>query len=228
MFEKTLTFDIGSVDLLWQGSGYVPPFYEGRQLWGRQTLITFLAIPHVFTPDGAPIDPSTLVYRWSKNGTVLEASSGTGKNSLTLNDTILGLPIEVKVEVMADASTLLAYDDENFAPQTPSVLVYLNNPYLGFLFNNEADDGLTEDDNEATFAAFPFLFSTADRTTNVTYSWQAAGSNVVPGEQITYRSANGENLTSSIHVEAESPNFLAQSAEKDFLVQFIKQNNPTI
>ena len=34
-----------SVDLLWQGETYVPPFYKGKSLWSDQSRITLFAIP---------------------------------------------------------------------------------------------------------------------------------------------------------------------------------------
>ena len=42
---KVYDFTVGSVDLIWEGGGYVPPFYSGRSLWARQGQLRLLAIP---------------------------------------------------------------------------------------------------------------------------------------------------------------------------------------
>ena len=52
-----------SVDLLWQGNGYVPPFYQGRTIWSKQSGVTVLALTQGLG------NPSNLYFKWSKNGT---------------------------------------------------------------------------------------------------------------------------------------------------------------
>lgn len=213
-----------SVDVLYSGSGYVPPFYEGRTLWGRQTQVTFYAVPHVFTGSGREIPASQLIFRWSKDGTILGLSSGLGQDSISFNDTVIGLPIEIKVDVMTDSSTVVASSDASYAPVTPFLLTYENSPTNGYLFNHEASQGITMSGPEITLAGFPFLFSTSNKATRVNYAWTTGTSRTQSGEDVTYRISSGQSGQSAIGVTADLPQVLSQTASEHFLVQFMNTN----
>src|SRR3989344_1441328 len=89
-----------SVDLLWQGETYTPPFFEGRSLWSNQSRVTIVAVPQGLG------NASALNYRWTKNDTVLGSLSGVGKSLLSLKDTILSKPQTIKVEVVSGERVL--------------------------------------------------------------------------------------------------------------------------
>ena len=102
--RETKIIDPSEVDLLWQGEVYTPPFYSGKTLWPRQGKITIVAIPHVTATGGGELDPSNLVYKWSKDGVVLGQSSGFGKNSISFTDSIISRPPKIMVEIFSGNS----------------------------------------------------------------------------------------------------------------------------
>lgn len=215
-----------SVDLLWQGSGYVPPFYEGRSLWGRQSVITFTAIPHIFNSSGRELPAGSLIYRWSKDGTILGNVSGVGVNTLSVPDSVLGIPAEIHVDIMTDEDTVAASDGLALSAIAPSVLVYENNPLLGYLFNHESSQNIVMTSQEIALSAFPLFFSTATKNTSrINYSWTSAGATAQTGENVVYRTADNASGSISIHISADAPSILTQSADKNFLVQL--KNNDT-
>jgi hypothetical protein len=225
---KSLTLQPASVDLLWQGRGYTPPFYKGRTAWTNQGQITFYAVASVLGSSGTKVNPSNLVYRWSKDGTVLGASSGAGKSIITLSDSVLSLPENISVDIMTDQSTVVATQSINLTPFAPSVLVYEDNPLYGILFNNEAGGGMSvSNQQEFSFVALPLFFSSMNKdASNVGYSWST---NNTAGNQttsmVTYRSPNQNSGSSNISVQINSKTSLLQTANKSFIVNFSGQSN---
>lgn len=218
-FTKSVTLRIGSVDLLWQGEGYVPPFYKGRSLWARQNRLTLFAIPQ--TGD----DPLKASYRWKINGEVSATNSGTGKNSLSLTDSLLGLPQEITVDIMSDPLTVAASATVTLNAGEQIVRVYEKDPLLGYLFHKETGSAYLLKGKEVTFAAFPYFFSVDGKSSKgVTYRWSTNGQTSQSTDTVTYRAPESGAGSASVGVTITHINQILQSAGKNFLVQFGNQN----
>jgi hypothetical protein len=215
-YNKSRTIEGASVDVLVQGGTYIPPFYKGRSLWTFQSRYTIVAIPHV---SGKNI--SDLTFRWSKDGENLGASSGNGKNSLILFDTILGLPQTVTVDVMSNRDTVLASRTLTLTPRETELHVYENNPIYGYRFDSEALGTFTLKDKEVTFAAFPFYYATMKRgNSDIIYNWLTNNGDAQIGSEVTYRAPAGGAGSSYVSASAKSLTQILQTGGKDFLVQF--------
>jgi hypothetical protein len=223
---ESVTISPATVDLMWQGGGYVPPFYKGRTPWAGEGQITFLAIPNVLDENGNEIDPKTLIYKWTKDDTVLGESSGAGQNSLTLTDSILSLPETIEVDILTDRDTTVATQSVNLSPINPGLLVYEDNPLYGFLFNNEVGSQFTATEKEFSFVAFPLSFNAVTRDSqNLSYTWSSTGGNSQAGDEVTYQTPDSGSGSSQINVTVNSTSAITQSAQRNFLVQFGSQNN---
>jgi len=214
-----------SVDLLWQGETYTPPFYKGRALWSSHSNVTFLAIPHDLG------NPENLNYKWSRNGTVLGLASGVGINTLTFSDRIISKPQIIKVEIVSpeqeDAlSSIWAETSVTITPRLPSLIIYENNPLYGFMFHRETGERHELQEREATLTAFPLFFSALNRNDSmIGYEWRANPGEITDAENsVTYRAPDGTDGLSAISVHAlhkDTDKFL-QNASKSFLIQFGK------
>lgn len=217
---RSLDLVPGSVDLLWQGGTYAPPFYKGRTSWTHEGRMTLVAIPHIIQ-GGKDLDPSTLSYRWTQDGTVIGASSGTGKNSFTLSDSVLSLVRSITVDVMTDRDTIVGTASANLAATDPQVLVYENSPLYGLLFNRETGNGLTLTDKEVTFSAIPYFYSGSSKhVPALSYTWTTNGADPQTGDHITYRAPDSTAGNSNVAITVTNTNTILQSAQKAFLVQF--------
>jgi hypothetical protein len=220
-FTKTAIIEVGSVDLLWQGEGYVAPFYKGRTLWGNQTGLTFYAIPSV--------SGSNLVYRWTLDGKVQGNSSGVGKNTFFISDSILGLPRAVKIEIVRDQSTVLATASVTISPISPYIHAYEFSPLYGYLFQKEVGSLYAMKEREITFAAFPYFFGPQNRGhQNFGYSWRTDAGALETKSLATYRVPENTSGFSDIILRVTNNSKLTQFASKGFRVTFDKMSSNSI
>ncbi|MES2213827.1 MAG: hypothetical protein V4465_00325 [Patescibacteria group bacterium] len=206
----------GDVDLLWQGTGYTPSFYKGRDLWATQGQIVFTAIPHV--------SGGSVIYRWRKNGEVLGSVSGTGRNSLTLADSIFSKPITVGVEIVDANDSVLAERSVTLVPRAPKLLIYEDNPLYGLMTHHEVGASFVLREREVSFAAIPLFFSVHSRDSEfLKYSWTNNGSVLAQnGNRVTFRTPDGEG-EAAIDVQVKNTNKIAQDTSDLFTVQFGSQ-----
>lgn len=215
-----------SVDLLWQGNTYTPPFYKGKTLWSNQSMITLWALPQGLG------DPAKLNYKWTKGGTVLggpKGVNGVGKNRLSFTDSVLGRPQTIKVDIVstpaADGSEeVLASASVYVEPIPPTLVIYENNPLYGFMFHKEAVGTFNLQEKEVTFTAFPFFFSTSNRiNADLSYKWNSNSGEAETRNSVTYRSPDNGSGTSQIQASISNRDKILQSASRNFLIQFGKQ-----
>lgn len=208
-----------TVDLLWQGKTYTPPLYPGRSLWSNQSILTVVAIPHVGSGSA-----STLVYKWYTDGDLLSSISGTGKRTLSLADSVLSRPIEIRVDVLSpDGSETLASNTILLTPHSSELLVVEDNPLYGLLLNKAigSEYHLTED--EISFVALPLFSKLASRNSEgSSYVWSTNTGDTRTGNRTTYRIPESASGSSEVSVRFTNASTLMLPLTKSFLVQFGK------
>lgn len=203
------------VDLLWQGETYTPPFYEGKALWSKQSLITVVAMPQGLG------NPSGLVYKWTKNGTVLGSLSGVGKNSLRFSDTVFSKPQRIEVEIISSSEDILAESSIVITPIDAQPLIYEKNPLLGYMFHREVGNEFRLKEGEATFSAFPFFSAPPLRDgANLTYRWRTNSTDSGVGHTVTYRVPEGGGGSARVGLIISNSSKILPNLSKNFLVQF--------
>ena len=207
-----------SVDLIIQGESYTPPFYLGRTLWSKQSKANFLAIPNNAG------NPSSLIYKWKRDGTVLGSLSGVGKNTLSLNDVLFSKPQVIEVEILDNSEESIASSTLMITPTSQTIIVYENNPLYGFMFNKEAMGTYKLTDREITFTAFPFFFSALNRFDSlVNYEWKTDAGGSGRENSVTYRVPEDSVVSSGVSIKASHGKKFIQTANTGFLVQFGEQ-----
>lgn len=209
------TVSAQSVDILWQGESYTPPFYEGKSLWSKQSVITLVAIPQGLG------SASSLNYRWTRNGTVLGSNSGVGKNSLTYSDSLLSKSIVIMVEIVDTEENVLTSSSITVTPVIPQILVYERNPLYGYMFHDEVGDIFNLSKSEVTFTAFPLFSDPAIREGSLlAYRWRTNNGPAQEGGTITYRVPEGEKGLSKVSLSLTNSTKVLPALTKDFLIQF--------
>lgn len=203
-----------TVDIIWQGETYTPPFSKSRSLWSNQSKLTLWAVPQ-----GASLSNSN--YRWTKNGTVLGSLSGIGKNILTVNDTVLSKPQNIKVELVSGDGNVLAESSALVTPIAPNIVIYENNPLYGVMFHSETVGSHVLKENEVTFSAFPFFFTATNRSDNtLNYKWQTNTGGVETNPSVTYRATERSSGRAVVSASITNPVKILQTASKNFSVEF--------
>lgn len=204
-----------SVDLLYQGQTYAPPFYRGGSLWSGESNIVLFAVPQGLG------DPASLTYKWRQGTTVIGNASGVGKNVLVFSDNIFSRPQIFSVQIIDNDDNVIAQAVASVSPTAPSLLVYEKNPLYGFLFNREVSDTYPLSGQEATFGAFPLFFSAQSRNDGATaYEWKSSAGSKDRGSEVTYRVPDAAVGQASVSVAASNPATVRQQASRNFLVQF--------
>ncbi|HAO64782.1 TPA: hypothetical protein DCQ44_02240, partial [Candidatus Taylorbacteria bacterium] len=167
--DKTIIIQPADVDLLWQASSYVPPFYQGKALYPHQGVIIFTAVPSVSASKSIVSSANSYVYTWKKDGDTLGDYSGFGKNTFALQGTIISRPFTIEVSISSTDGVSLGAASVTINPRSPQIAFYENNPLLGVLYNKNISS-FTMQGKELSVTAVPFFFNTQPAG-NLQFAW---------------------------------------------------------
>lgn len=228
---KKLFVRAANVDLLWESDGYTPPFYRGRSHAAPGSHILFAAIPHLASSQGgSEIAGANVLYRWSKDGTVLGSFSGVGKNTLRLTAPNTGT-MTVRVEASAQNGTLIAASQTIIAASDPQILLYKSDPALGIRFDRSLPNTFTLAKEEERVVAIPFAFSSESREDeSLSYRWTVNGASLSTNQSgrgtIVLNRAGASGGAASIRLVVEHAVAFMQGAERTVTAQTGEQNSP--
>ncbi|HEU5114261.1 MAG TPA: hypothetical protein VFT82_00675 [Candidatus Paceibacterota bacterium] len=216
-FTNTVTVKPGSVELLWQTDGYVPPFYEGKALEAYGATFKVTAIPDLTGPNGKRLDPRTLVYTWKKNDTIDPNQSGYGKDSFTSEQSSFVRGGDtISVEVSSVSGDTGATRDVTISPIFPEVLFYEDSPLYGILYNKILTGSFVMKNQETSLRAEPFNISSGNPLSSVAnFEWTLNGDPVpdFSGQNsITFR-GTGVSGASSVAVSVQHKNQVLQGGQ---------------
>ncbi len=181
---KTAIVRPAGLDLLWQANVYTPPFYRGKALAPYDATMVLFAMPFFVDENGARIRPEALFYTWHLNGQVLGDSSGRGAQSVTIPGARVYRGINVSVDVASSDGSIKATRSLSFNGDEPFVILYENDPLLGFRFDRALPESVNLTKSEATVSAFPYFFSTDSRGGGaLTYAWTLNDKSVTPSSK---------------------------------------------
>lgn len=222
---KSYKIKPSTVDIMWQNDSYVPPFYKGKALYSYQNKITFIAIPHILSSGGVEINPSNLIYKWTKNGTVLGDFSGYGKSTYTMISSIISRPLNMEVEVTSPNSDDIAYSSIYVAPIDPEVILYEKSPLYGFMFEKALVGEVSYTNlKELEIVSVPYFFGTTyAKNSSLPYKWSMNYTVVDNDRSLTsrvFRPKEGVSGTSNISVSIDNQDKVMQSAKGGFNIKF--------
>lgn len=225
IITNTYKIKPGIIDLIWQAEGFVSPFYKGKTLFSYQDKIKFIAIPHVSGADGKEISPKNLIYKWTKNDTVMGDFSGYGYDTYTLISSIIARPVTMRVDVSSSDGVALGYSTVTVVPSDPKIVFYKKDPMYGILFQ-KAISGSEElgSSKEISVLAQPFFFGTTDKnSSDLSYKWQLNGNTIEEGDDSTiktFRLTDNSSGNATISLSIENSNKILQYASNQFQLMF--------
>ena len=229
--NKIITIQPADIDLLWQATSYVPPFYEGKALYPHQGLITFTAIPNISASKSVTKTIGSYIYTWKKDGDVLGDFSGYGKNTFSLRGTVISRPFTIEVDVSSTDGTALGSAAVGVTPRSPRVYLYENNPLLGVLYNKSITNYVMPG-KELSITAEPFFFNTGTEPSNLQFTWTMNGqtTQTMANDPSTLTLRNETDLSGNSTIGVQISNVLKtlQFASNSFSVTFGQnQDNQT-
>lgn len=173
--DASLSLIPGSVDLLFDATSYVPPFYRGRALPSPGSALRLVAVPHIYTNTG-PVSADKLMYTWRQDGEVLGTLSGRGKSSATIPAPPLFGASDVSVEVRTEGGAYGAQRNVRIPAIDPQITLYQDHPLFGILYHRALRDRDSVADIETTFAAVPyFVAASSAGDSRLHYAWSVNG-----------------------------------------------------
>ncbi len=210
----------GSIDMVIEPQGYVPPFFRGKVAVAYQNSTKIVAVPHLANSAGVEYDPRSLVYKWEQNGSVLQEQSGYGRQSILIQGGIVPRPAPVSVTVTTRDGTVSGTGFTVLGAEAPSVLFYKNDPLYGPLFNLAIATKLfLGSQKETGVLAVPYSFTSTPSSDNLSYSWIINGSlhkELSSNRSITLRAPDAESGTSDISLTINNPKNILQQAQAGF------------
>lgn len=217
-----------TVDLIWQSDGFVPPFYKGKSLFAHENNITIVAMPHITGSNGAEINRNNLVYKWKKNGSVVESAGGFGKNTLTVPGSVISRTLEITVEASSLDGSSGAIETIKLTPINPEILFYEKNPTLGIQFQKTLFDNVKLGSSEVSVVAMPFYFSSDDYLNQgLNYMWSINNTfirNEPTQNSQVFRKAEGVSGTSKISLSVKNSDKILQYSTNSFNLTFQNEN----
>ncbi len=225
-FTNSLALGSGSVDMIIETDGYVPPFFLGKTPLVFENNVTVIAVPHLANASGKEYDPSTLVYQWKKDdGTVLQDQSGYDKQSITLAGSIIPRPYYLIVTASSRDGSAQGQGIVLISPQSPSVTFYKDDPLYGPFFNEAIGNTLfigSQKEASAFASLFGFNFSPSNGG-DLTLDWSINGAShpeLASSQSVVLRAPDGVSGTSAISLSIQGVKDILQGASGAFTAAF--------
>lgn len=173
----TITKDIiirpGDIDLIWEVSdATVPPFYKGKSLPSRESLIKVSAIPNMAV-GGKWLQTEDLVFDWSLNSERNSAASGFNESSFLYRNSYLKKSDDVSVKASGITQNTIAQKSTSIVMRSPFVLFYEDSPALGIKYEKSLGSNVDlQNGSEINLVATPYFFSASDvASPELVYNW---------------------------------------------------------
>jgi hypothetical protein len=228
--SNSIKIGSGSVELIIEGNGYVPPFFKGKIPTGYQNTVSVVAFPHLADAKGVEYDPKTLVYQWKKNSRVVEDQSGYGKQTFTLVGDIVPRATNLNVTVSTRDGSRSASGLISVSYNSPSLSFYEDNPLYGPLFNKIVGDSIfIGKEKETSVLAIPYGFNKpVSGLGDLSLTWMINGyehPELSLNESVTLRAPDGADGTSNIELTVNNNKDILQSASAGFSTRFSSKSS---
>jgi hypothetical protein len=230
--QKSVTIQSGAVDMIYESQGYVPPLYPGKQDFAYENTVKIVAMPHLADSSGKELDPSTFLYNWKQDSTVMQSASGYGKSSIEITGSVIPRATTIDVSVSTRDGSQTATGEIVLQPGSPSVVFYKDDPLYGVLYNAALGMQTVFTDPEITLLAAPFSFTMpAPGQNSLQYAWTINGTgqdNLSSNRSVTLRVPDTRtDGTYPVDLQLQNTDQILQGATGDINVLFKagKNNN---
>ncbi|MFA6432518.1 MAG: hypothetical protein WCV82_01740 [Candidatus Paceibacterota bacterium] len=225
VLNNSITISSGSIDLIIEPAGYVPPFFRGKIPVAYQNSVKIVAVPHIANTSGVEYDPKTLVYKWQQNDKVLENQSGYGRQSVNIQGNIIPRPYDLTVTVTTRDGSAQSVGLTSVAAGSPSLAFYRNDPLYGPLFNNAVGRNIyIGTQREVGILAVPYGFNMPSSDLgDLSLTWLINGivrPELASNRSVTLRAPDQTSGSSNVQLNIENKEDILQQARGAFSAIF--------
>lgn len=212
------------IDLIIESGTFTPPFYKGRSAFVSQGSTKIIAIPHI-TVGGIITPTSKLNFRWKKDGNVITASSGFGKNVISINGSVPIRDIDIELTILDQSNNQVAQTNTTVTPYDPAVIFYENSPLYGILFNSTLQGTVDlKDKEEINVSAYPLYFNVEKEDSfDVSFKWKVNGKTTStdgPINRLLLRRNSDTSGSTRISMNIDGLNRIFQYASASFYINY--------
>lgn len=223
---KTLMVTPQDVSTMWEAmDSYVPPFYEGKKLPARESIVKIVAIPN-FIKNGRTVDPETLVYNWKRNDNIILDSSSYGASSILIQNNKLRASEVISVTASTADDSNNGTADQYITFFNPKILFYQKDPTTGITspFARTFSNMRTA---QLTVVAEPYFFSLSQKNPSaLDFSWSVNNDPVslsdTRNKQLLNLQNPGGSGNANLKLTITNPLTVYQKAVNSLRVNFVK------
>lgn len=214
-YTQTVSIQPQDVALIAEPISSAPILYPGKPLVPIEGSVRVVAVANMQDAKGKILDPGTLSYLWTVDGTQIADSSGIGKEAVLVASPLEYRSRTVSVAVMSQDGSLVGGADLSLSAEEPSVHIYENDPLLGILFDHALSDQYSISDSEDTLYAAPFSFPTNNGAPLL--QWFLNGDVAQTGNSITLKPTGNGSGNASLSITATGNDSTMATADLSLL-----------
>lgn len=221
--QKTLTINTSDLDLLWEVTdSYEPPFYKGKLLPIKSSLIKVSAIPQMKDEKGFIESPDSFVYTWQKNGSNFSGQSGYGKSSFSYPTGLLDSDNNISLNISGLSKR--AKREISVGVYSTEIHLYEYSSIYGPLYNKAFKNGQRLTGNKVNIIAEPYFAFTKDiNNQDLDMTWKVSGNNINPDQKnIALLDLGGRTGNLDITLEVNNKSQLLQRVSRSLRLNILK------
>jgi hypothetical protein len=225
IISNSYTISSGSVDMIIEPDGYVPPLFLGKVPVAYQNSVKIAAIAHIANSAGVEYNPSSLIYSWKQDTTALQSQSGYGKQSIVVQGSLVPRPYLIDVTVTTRDGSLATEGLISVSTDAPSVTFYKDDPLYGPLLNLAlGGSAYIGNQQEMGVLAVPYGFNLPETGTDgSSFTWSINGTEhpeLAGHQSVVLRAPAGTAGSSNVQLTVTGTQNILQQASAAFSAIF--------
>ena len=225
--ESTIEINPSTLSLIIEPISYTPLFYKGKPSFSAEGSVKVVAMAEITNPaTGKRILPENLIYKWIETGIVKGSSSGLGKNSIIIKESISTSNTPLTLEIYDSSNNFILSTSKELVSSDPEIIFYENNPLYGILYNKSLlQNYFLGNRDEITITAEPFFFDKKENIlSNLSYTWKVNGTKIeqpdIKNEVILRRENKEIKGRASISLSVGDPKTLFQFTNNNIYINY--------
>ncbi len=223
VIQKEIAISPQDATVLWEAvDSYVPAFYHGKKMPGRESLITVSGIPNFKSVNDATA-LGDAVYLWSRNDNRILGVGGYGKDSITIEQNRLRDSEKITVNIANLGNNAKTERSIIIPTMDPEIHWYVRDDF-NYRRLLSVDRGLRIMGGDTNLVAEPYFFSTTGGANDLNFTWKVNNETIyldpdASSQELLVHNPQKTGQT-NFQVSIENPKTFLQSAARTLSLYF--------